>query len=195
MKSVLVFNLKLEGQRNSDYSVLRIYCFMRFPVYAALTAEARVRTVGSPCGIYVALGKPAPPPPPSTSVFRRHYLSINSALYSYFIHLPSTLHVETDSVVKWISEIHAAIFRTQPVLLRHEVCIRVQNHKGGNLLICCWIRTSATNIATRPSVHHTSSAPLAHHCTTRPAACHLSASGPSGSYSGGFGFECRPYYR
>jgi hypothetical protein len=101
MESVLVFNLKLEGravlrvrERNSDYFVLHISCFMRFPVYAALTAETRVRSVDSPCGIYVAPGKATPPPPsPSTSVFRRQYLSINSALYSYFIQLPSTLHV------------------------------------------------------------------------------------------------------
>jgi hypothetical protein len=36
----------------------------------------------------------------STSVLRRQYLSINSALYSYFIHLPSMLRVEIDSVDK-----------------------------------------------------------------------------------------------
>jgi hypothetical protein len=100
MKSVLVFNMKLESHpvlRISGYFVLHISCFMRFPVYAALTAETRVRSLGSPCGIYVALGKP---PPPNTSVFRRQYHLINPALYSYFINLPWTLCVETDSVVK-----------------------------------------------------------------------------------------------
>lgn len=104
MKSVLVFNLKLEGrpvlrvrERISGYFVLNISCFMRFPVYAALTAETRVRSLGSPCGIYVALG---PSPTPNTYVFRRQYHFINPAPYSYFIHLPWTLCAETDSVVK-----------------------------------------------------------------------------------------------
>jgi hypothetical protein len=104
MQGVLVFNLKLEGravlrvlERRSGYFVLHISYFMRFPVYAALTVETPFRSLDSPCGIYVALGNP---PPPSTSVFRRQYLSINPALHSYFIHLPSTLCVETDSVVK-----------------------------------------------------------------------------------------------
>jgi len=70
---MLVFNLKLEGrallrfrERTFGYFALYVSCFMRFPVYAALTEETRFRSLGSPCGIYVALGTP-----PSTSVFRR----------------------------------------------------------------------------------------------------------------------------